>query len=78
MLVLSRKTDQEVIIGGDIRVRVLEVRGNRVRLGFTAPNHVEIQRAEIMATEFSSLAMDDTRKPVGVAERKSKLLLPSA
>jgi carbon storage regulator len=47
MLVLSRKVGQEIIIGDNIRVQVLWVRGNQVRLGFTAPVDVPISREEI-------------------------------
>lgn len=47
MLCLSRKPDEEVVIAGNIRVRILDVRGDRVRLGFTAPESVKINRAEI-------------------------------
>lgn len=48
MLVLSRKTDEEVIIGDEIRVTVLAIQGNKVRLGFTAPPHISIQRKELL------------------------------
>jgi len=47
MLVLSRKSGECVRIGQSIEVRVLEVRGNRVKLGFSAPADVAIQRDEI-------------------------------
>lgn len=49
MLVLSRKTDQEIVIADNIRVKVLEVRGNKVRLGIVAPEQVSIHRAEVQA-----------------------------
>lgn len=53
MLVLSRKPGEEILIGESselgIKVKVLEVRGDRVRLGITAPEHVSIDRAEIWA-----------------------------
>jgi carbon storage regulator len=48
MLVLSRKVGEEIIIGDDIRVRVLSVQGNQIRLGFVAPRDVEIQRQELL------------------------------
>lgn len=52
MLVLSRKINEEIVIAGQIRVRVLEVKGNQIRLGITAPREVPIHRAEIRrATE---------------------------
>lgn len=47
MLVLSRKLGEAIVIGDDITVTVLEVRGNQVRLGFTAPAEMPIHREEI-------------------------------
>ena len=47
MLVLSRKLNEEVIIGDNIRITVVAIRGNQVRLGFTAPPDVAIQRQEL-------------------------------
>jgi carbon storage regulator len=47
MLVLSRKKDGVVRIGDDIQVYVIEIRGDKVRLGFTAPPGVSIHREEI-------------------------------
>lgn len=49
MLVLTRKTDQEIVIADQIRVRVLEVRGNQVRLGIVAPKEISVHRAEVQA-----------------------------
>ncbi len=47
MLVLSRRIGERIVIGNDIVISVLEVRGNRVRLGITAPKKVSIQREEL-------------------------------
>jgi carbon storage regulator len=47
MLVLTRKTEQAIVIDGRIRVRVLCVGGNRVRLGVEAPSDVPIRRNEV-------------------------------
>lgn len=49
MLVLTRKADQEVVIADNIRVKVLEVRGNQVRLGIVAPKEISVHRAEVNA-----------------------------
>lgn len=49
MLVLSRKQGERVHIGEEIEVTVLEVRGNRVRLGLRGPPSVPIHRGEIHA-----------------------------
>lgn len=47
MLVLSRKRSERIFIGENVELTVLEVRGNRVKLGLTAPPEVSIQREEI-------------------------------
>ena len=47
MLVLSRRTGEEVIIASNIRVTVLAIRGNRVHLGFSAPDTAAIIRSEL-------------------------------
>jgi carbon storage regulator len=47
MLVLSRKPGEKVVIGGGITLTVVEVRRDRVRLGFDAPEQVGILRAEL-------------------------------
>lgn len=49
MLVLSRKCGECVQIGSSIEVKVLEVSGGRVKLGFSAPLETAIQREEIHA-----------------------------
>lgn len=48
MLVLTRKNLESVLIGDDIEIVVLEIRGAKVRLGFRAPHDVPINRAEIV------------------------------
>jgi carbon storage regulator len=47
MLVLSRKKNEKVIIGDNIEVRVIDVRGDRVKLGFIGPADVPIHREEV-------------------------------
>ncbi|HEY7156241.1 MAG TPA: carbon storage regulator [Gemmataceae bacterium] len=47
MLVLTRKQGEQIIIGENIRITVLAVEGNRVRLGLTAPDDVSILRVEL-------------------------------
>jgi carbon storage regulator len=47
MLVLSRKADEVIVIGGQIVVAVLRIEGNQVRLGIQAPRQVPIYRGEI-------------------------------
>lgn len=47
MLILSRRTGETLNIGDDIEVTILDVKGNQVRLGITAPQEVAVHREEI-------------------------------
>lgn len=47
MLVLSRKRDEKIIIGDDIKITVVDIKGDRVRLGIDAPRSVTVHRDEI-------------------------------
>ncbi len=60
MLVLSRKPGEEIVIGGTIRVRVLEIVGNKVRLGISAPSDVPVHREEVyrQIQEFAAAESD--------------------
>ncbi len=49
MLVLTRNANQSIVIGHDIVITVLEVRGDQVRLGITAPRDVDVHREEVFA-----------------------------
>lgn len=49
MLVLTRKTGQEIIIDGNIRITVTSCGDGRVKLGISAPAHIKVDRAEIAA-----------------------------
>jgi carbon storage regulator len=47
MLVLSRKLNETVVIDGGIRITVVGIRGNQLRLGIEAPDHIGIYRGEL-------------------------------
>lgn len=47
MLVLTRKLNQSIKIGDDVEITVIEVRGDQVRLGVTAPRDVAVHRKEV-------------------------------
>ena len=47
MLVLSRKKDEKIVIGEQITVMVIEIRGDKVRLGIDAPREVPVHRQEV-------------------------------
>ena len=64
MLVLSRKVNEEVVIGNNIKVTIVRVAGNRVRIGISAPDDVVIRRAEIAfdggAADFHDAVASDS------------------
>jgi carbon storage regulator len=47
MLVLSRKKDEKIVIGDNISIMVVEIRGDKVRLGIDAPRDVSVHRREV-------------------------------
>jgi len=47
MLVLSRKTGESIVIGNDVVITVLEVRGDQIRIGIDAPRTVTVNRKEV-------------------------------
>jgi carbon storage regulator len=47
MLVLSRKLDEIILIGDNIEIKVVDIRGDKVRLGITAPDEVTVHRKEL-------------------------------
>lgn len=65
MLVLSRKQNESIVINDQIVVTVIEVRGDKVRLGIQAPRDVPIHRSEVMAAiqraqEVGAAGADET------------------
>lgn len=48
MLVLSRRAGESVVVGDDVTISILEVRGDVVRVGITAPRSVAVHRAELL------------------------------
>jgi carbon storage regulator len=47
MLVLSRQRDETIMIGDDIEITVVDIRGDKVRLGINAPREVQVHRKEV-------------------------------
>ena len=47
MLILTRRTNERIMIGDDVTLEILSIRGNQVRLGIDAPKEVAVNREEI-------------------------------
>ncbi len=60
MLVLQRKKNEEITIGDDIRIMVVEIRGDNVRLGISAPKNVPVHRKEIHDMIAASIPVKKT------------------
>jgi carbon storage regulator len=67
MLVLSRKKDESIIINDHIRVTVVEIRGDKVRLGIDAPKEVSVHRREVYEAIQNQKAQEEISK-VGSSE----------
>ncbi len=65
MLVLSRQRDETIMIGDDIEITIVDIRGDKVRLGITAPTSVPVHRKEVYEAiqrenrEASKIDVDD-------------------
>ena len=77
MLVLTRKTNEEIVIGNDIRITIVEVAPGRVKLGISAPRHVRVDRAEIHEKKLGEqeAAVQQADVPV-VVNRVADMLPP--
>ncbi len=73
MLVLTRRSSQSIVIGKDIVVTVLEVRGDQVRIGISAPRDVDVHREEV----FFELQKTNRSAASPSAEALGQLLPPT-
>ena len=72
MLVLSRKKNESIVINNDITIVVVEIRGDKVRLGIEAPKEVPVHRREVYdAIRRNDAAAQQTRAATGSAEPTS-------
>jgi carbon storage regulator len=80
MLVLSRKIGEQIVIGNDIRVTVVDVKGGRVKLGIEAPTDVGIFRSELRdwLAEAPVGGPDDTPLPKRLASLANPAAKPEA
>lgn len=68
MLVLSRQRDETIMIGDDIEITVVDIRGDKVRLGINAPQSVSVHRKEVYEAikrenrDASQVGVDDLTK----------------
>ena len=68
MLVLSRQRDESIMIGDDIEITIVDVRGEKVRLGITAPSHVPVHRKEV----YEAIKREKAQSGGGAVESLAK------
>ncbi|MCC7144896.1 MAG: carbon storage regulator CsrA [Phycisphaeraceae bacterium] len=65
MLVLSRQRDESIVIGDDIEITIVDIRGDKVRLGISAPRDIQVHRKEVYEaikcenTEATTVQIED-------------------
>ena len=64
MLVLSRKLNETIVIDGQIKIEVLKVKGNTIKLGITAPDDVKILRGELAPFGKQPMAIELDVNPI--------------
>lgn len=69
MLVLTRRAGESIVIGNDVTVTVLEVRGDQIRIGIDAPRDVQIHREEVYVQ-----VQQENRGAVASAARTADIL----
>jgi len=68
MLVLSRKKNESIVINNDITVTVVEIRGDKVRLGIVAPKEVPVHRQEV----YDAIHGQDNPPPTVVVNKPTE------
>ena len=63
MLILTRRAGETVMIGSDVTITVLGVKGNQVRIGINAPKDVAVHREEIFERIQSEKAAEQAKQP---------------
>jgi len=58
MLVLSRQKDESIMVGDNVEITIVDVRGDKVRLGITAPREVPVHRKEV----FEAIKREEAEK----------------
>ena len=64
MLVLSRQRDESIFIGDNIKITIVDIRGDKVRLGIEAPSEIPVHRQEV----YEAIQREQHRTGAGAAE----------
>ncbi len=70
MLILSRKTDQQIKIGDDITITIIDIHGDQVKIGVEAPKNVKVFRQEV----FNAIKSENTAAATPAGSSVEKIL----
>lgn len=83
MLVLSRQRDETIMIGDEVEITIVDIRGDKVRLGINAPRQVQVHRKEVYTaiqrenTQSTRVCIDDLNVADQNLRRMGKPIKPS-
>jgi carbon storage regulator len=69
MLVLSRQRDESIMIGDDVQITIVDIRGDKVRLGIVAPTEVPVHRKEV----YDAIQRENQKAASVTAEEVAKV-----
>ena len=72
MLVLSRQRDETIMIGDEVEITVVDIRGDKVRLGITAPRSIQVHRKEVYDAIKRENQQAAHLKPIDVSDVMDK------
>ena len=70
MLILTRKSDESIVIGNNIQIKVLKIQGNQVHIGIEAPKDISVYREEI----YEQIRKENAKAVQPASEARIKLL----
>jgi carbon storage regulator len=73
MLILARRVNETIVIGDNVRVSVVDIKGDQVKLGIEAPRHVKVYRQEV----FDAIQEENREAARSAASRPASGALPS-
>ncbi len=71
MLILSRKEDEKILIDEDIKISIVEIKGNQVKIGIEAPQDVEILREEVFKSVEKENIQATKERKIGLKQLKN-------
>lgn len=70
MLILTRKSDESIVIGNNIKIKVLKIQGNQVHIGIDAPKDISVYRQEI----YEQISKENAKAVQPASDERIKML----